>query len=351
MSDIQFPHQVELKVNLDDVKANLRGLKNKPGSTRPADITDQLRKKPGYVNTVTMTYALTQKDATMQKFYVVAYLVRKIAVEHLVERLKAGRVITKDQVLRDMRSRAQDTDIVATSSVMSLKCPLSTLRIDVPCRSLQCTHNQCFDAASFLQLQEQAPTWTCPVCNKTTYYESLTIDQYVQDILTNTSRNTEQVTIEPTGSWTKLSVPETPGLSNRTSRSTDDEDDDDDDLVEVSDFRIPPPHLKTEHIPSNIQTPPISSREQSAPSTASRFSNSTSGKRPASAVVDLTLSDDDEEEPVRPPKRQSLSASSNSNSSFLRRPSNMVSFGMPSRPSPNPYGSSAPNAFGGPQFR
>ncbi|KJK64470.1 PINIT domain protein [Aspergillus parasiticus SU-1] len=29
-SDIAFPHQVELKANLDEVKANLRGLKNKP---------------------------------------------------------------------------------------------------------------------------------------------------------------------------------------------------------------------------------------------------------------------------------------------------------------------------------
>ena len=60
-SDIAFPHQVELKVNLDDVKANLRGLKNKPGSTRPADITSFIRKKPNYNNQVTLTYALTQK--------------------------------------------------------------------------------------------------------------------------------------------------------------------------------------------------------------------------------------------------------------------------------------------------
>lgn len=59
--DITFPHQVELKANLDDVKANLRGLKNKPGSTRPADITSFIRKKSGYVNHVVMTYALTQK--------------------------------------------------------------------------------------------------------------------------------------------------------------------------------------------------------------------------------------------------------------------------------------------------
>lgn len=60
-SDISFPHQVELKANLDEVKANLRGLKNKPGTTRPADITNYIRKKAGYTNHVVMTYALTQK--------------------------------------------------------------------------------------------------------------------------------------------------------------------------------------------------------------------------------------------------------------------------------------------------
>ena len=60
-SDVAFPHQVELKVNLDDVKVNLRGLKNKPGSTRPADITSFIRRKPGYNNQIVLTYALTQK--------------------------------------------------------------------------------------------------------------------------------------------------------------------------------------------------------------------------------------------------------------------------------------------------
>jgi E3 SUMO-protein ligase PIAS1 len=60
-SDIAFPHQVELKANLDEVKANLRGLKNKPGTTRPADVTQYIRKKPGYPNNIVLTYALTQK--------------------------------------------------------------------------------------------------------------------------------------------------------------------------------------------------------------------------------------------------------------------------------------------------
>ena len=60
-SDIAFPHQVEIKANLDEVKANLRGLKNKPGTTQPADVTNYIRKKANYPNSIVMTYALTQK--------------------------------------------------------------------------------------------------------------------------------------------------------------------------------------------------------------------------------------------------------------------------------------------------
>jgi E3 SUMO-protein ligase PIAS1 len=60
--DIVFPHQSEIKVNGGEIKANLRGLKNKPGSTRPVDITKELRLNiPAYSNNVEMTYALTSK--------------------------------------------------------------------------------------------------------------------------------------------------------------------------------------------------------------------------------------------------------------------------------------------------
>lgn len=127
----------------------------------------------------------------------VVNLVKRHLVEELVAKLKSGKTIVKEQVVRESRlfqlrgsiaitdrrcsviSKSEDAEIVATSSIMSLKCPLSTLRIDVPCRSSVCSHNQCFDASSFLQLQEQAPTWTCPVCNKAATYEHLQVDQSV----------------------------------------------------------------------------------------------------------------------------------------------------------------------------
>lgn len=59
--NITFPHQSEIKVNGNEVKANLRGLKNKPGSTRPVDVTSYLRLKNDNRNLVEFTYALTNK--------------------------------------------------------------------------------------------------------------------------------------------------------------------------------------------------------------------------------------------------------------------------------------------------
>jgi E3 SUMO-protein ligase PIAS1 len=44
--DITFPSQIEVRINGDEIKANYKGLKNKPGSTRPADITATTSSSP-----------------------------------------------------------------------------------------------------------------------------------------------------------------------------------------------------------------------------------------------------------------------------------------------------------------
>lgn len=65
--DITFPSQIEVRINNEEVKANYKGLKNKPGSTRPADITDFVRMNPiNYRNTLLITYALTQKASPQE---------------------------------------------------------------------------------------------------------------------------------------------------------------------------------------------------------------------------------------------------------------------------------------------
>ncbi|KAM0311925.1 hypothetical protein ACHAO8_006787 [Botrytis cinerea] len=313
--DIAFPHQSEVKVNGGDVKANLRGLKNKPGSTRPVDITKELRLKvPGYQNTVEMTYALTTKAGLIngafvssEKFYFVLNVVRLIPVPDLVKKLQAGTKITKQSVINEMISKSRDVDIVATASVLSLKCPLSTLRIDLPIRSVACRHNQCFDATSYLQLQEQGPTWLCPICNNPAPFGTLVVDEYVKDILQNTSKSVDQVTVEPQGQWKLYNRPDT--ISSRPGVASSDFSDDDDDLIEVSPGgrKASTPITKNGISNGNLnQAPSTRDSLSAAPSNRSNpLNSSTGGKRPISEVIDL-CSSDEEESP--PPKRQMTSS-------------------------------------------
>lgn len=68
-----------------------------------------------------------------------------------------------------------DDDVVATSNVpVSLKDPASMMRMKLPARSSSCKHVQCFDCETFFALNEQVPTWSCPICK---YVHSLTCSQ------------------------------------------------------------------------------------------------------------------------------------------------------------------------------
>jgi len=294
--DIAFPHQSELKVNGGDVKANLRGLKNKPGSTRPVDLTSSLRLKSSYTNHIEFTWALTSK-----RYYLAVYICRAKSPAELVKDISTRRKIPKDSVISELNKKAQDPDVVATSQILSLKCPLSYMRLDVPCRSINCTHIQCFDATSYLQLQEQGPQWLCPICNKTAQFEHLAVDEYVRDILENTPKGLEAVTIEPNGRWSTKSQDQERSQSRRTANFDDDDDD-----LEVSEITV----INGKRVDaSKISTPSIStptSVKRGPSSSAPRGLGSTSSKRPAAAVIDLTLSsDEDDDEPIhRPAKRQ-----------------------------------------------
>ncbi|EDN93159.1 hypothetical protein SS1G_09024 [Sclerotinia sclerotiorum 1980 UF-70] len=272
--DIAFPHQSEIKVNTGEIKANLRGLKNKPGSTRPVDITKELRLKvPGYQNTVEMTYALTTKAGlngafvASEKFYLAIYVVRLVPVKELVKILEVGKKITKESVVND----------------------------------------------------KQGPTWSCPICNSSAPFETLVVDEYVKNILQSTSKSVDQVTVEPEGQWKLYNRPDT--ISSRPGvASSDFSDDDDDDLIELSPGgrKASTPITRTGTGTSNsigIQAQSARDSLSAAPSSRPNpLTSSTGAKRQISEVIDLCSSDDEEESPARPPpKKQFTSGSSGLN--------------------------------------
>jgi len=211
-----------------------------------------------------------------------------------------------------VRAKADDPDIIATSSVMSLKCPLSTMRMQLPCRGIACQHNQCFDATAYLQTQEQAPQWSCPTCNKICRIEDLALDEYVQDILDKTSKDTEQVTVEPNGDWRQVSKDDRERQSQASSKAAATKD------VKIHEIHDLDDMPDTNHRPNgfhragststaSFHTPDASSR---APSAAISTTQKQGKKRGADDVIDLTLDDDEEDEPPRQRiKRSSTGAS------------------------------------------
>ncbi|POS82731.1 hypothetical protein EPUL_003542, partial [Erysiphe pulchra] len=282
--DVAFPYQSELKVNGGEVKANLRGLKNRPGSTRPVDITDSIRYQP-----------------PNYKYYLMVFVTKMITVPTLVQKLVDGhKLITEKSIISEMVNKARDTDIIATASVLSLKCPLSTMRIDLPCRSFACRHMQCFDATSYLQLQEQGPTWSCPICNNPAPFETLAIDEYVQNILKKTPRHVEQVTIQPDGKW-ELNDKREASLKLRG--KTNDLDSDVVEIIETEGAIHSQLNYSKDFTQKSQPFSDGSFQNLDSIQSASRISSS---KRPIAIVIDLTSSGDEDEEPplIRSQKRQ-----------------------------------------------
>lgn len=121
-------------------------------------------------------------------------------------------------------------------------------------------------------------------------------NRYVLDILTNTPKDLEQVTIEPDGKWS------TPTPQSETRRQSSQHEasllDDDDLILGQVNSRTTSTPIRSGY---SYNTPAQDSREAS-----SMPRSGTSSKRPAAEVIDLTLSDD-EDNPPRPTKRQNTS--------------------------------------------
>ncbi|KAI0375084.1 hypothetical protein BV20DRAFT_960150 [Pilatotrama ljubarskyi] len=199
---IEFPPTCEVRVNGVQLNANLKGLKKKPGTAPPPDLGKSVRLAYGQTNRVEMIYVNSQQPTTPKKYYLAVMLVEVTTVEQLIDRLRKGKYKPKADILAEMRKAvADDDEIIAGHQKMSLKCPLSYMRITTPCRSSACVHPQCFDAMSWFSVMEQTTTWMCPVCEKVLNVEDLIIDGYFDDILKNTPESVEDVIVEADGQW------------------------------------------------------------------------------------------------------------------------------------------------------
>ncbi|KAH9518349.1 E3 SUMO-protein ligase pias1 [Bulinus truncatus] len=202
-----FPSQIQVRVN--NKPATLPNVipTNKPNVEpkrpgRPVDITNLCRLSPTVSNAITVSWAA---DFT-RSFCMAVYLVKKLTSDILLSRLKQFGNHHSDHtkaLIKEKLAQDPDSEIATTSLRVSLICPLGKMRIQIPCRASICTHLQCFDASTFLMMNERKPTWMCPVCDRPCPYDKLIIDGYFVEIFKQ-SPTCSDIIFHEDGSWSPM---------------------------------------------------------------------------------------------------------------------------------------------------
>ncbi|CAH8622519.1 unnamed protein product [Schistosoma margrebowiei] len=117
---------------------------------------------------------------------------------------------TKHELKSRLQKSSNDSDLcfedgdveLADYIPVCLLCPLTRTRIDLPVRSFNCSHLQCFDLHSYLTINMRRPRWSCPICSISAPFRDLRVDEFFMSILKNPrSVDVEFVQLDANGDW------------------------------------------------------------------------------------------------------------------------------------------------------
>ncbi len=190
----------------------------------------------------------------------------------------------KANVIHSFGQDDEDDDIVATCTMLSVRCPLGLVVIQLPARGLQCQHLQCFDLRTFLMNNRVARSraWECIVCYKKLSISDLRIDPFLKELLAQISNDEdlEEVEIFPDASWKKRRLEKSNQHASPETKKVKIED--------VHSLHTQDPMQPWVDLGSSV---PTSAR--GTPSVLLPSHSSTTARD--HAAIDLTLSSDDED--------------------------------------------------------
>ncbi|KAA8493551.1 E3 SUMO-protein ligase pli1 [Porphyridium purpureum] len=210
------------------------------GSDQSTDITDGILGREG--DTVSILF---ERNSNLPlkgscRFVVYACVVETRTYAHVLDKVREQSKTYYDG-LTDRARRAElelarlredgstsgtgdDDDLVVDNLVISLKCPLSLVRIKTPVRSTQCTHMQCFDLTTFVDYSKQTLKMDCPVCNKPARcMPSLLVISHVFEQLLVDFAHADEVSFNPR---TQVFSDVRPSARSRNAEASDSDDDD-----------------------------------------------------------------------------------------------------------------------------
>lgn len=163
-----WPVSTQVSVNGFNVPITQRA---PPGQANPSKV---LRELPANLFPFTRVGSNKVEVRTGESADVYAFMIHLVEVRDIndlvAEVTRASENITYEQAKQDVVKSFGDEDeddVVALSTILSVRCPLGLCVISLPARGLHCKHLQCFDLRTFLQFNKKARSraYRCTVCH------------------------------------------------------------------------------------------------------------------------------------------------------------------------------------------
>lgn len=200
-----FPTPIEVWFNNIQIKARFKGLKNKEGTVNPVDLTEHIKSWRAQ-NVLKIIHVFNKEPylayCALVRPYTPEEVLNNILIKPAIPYSMTKEYITK--IFQENDGDGDDTELITTSTIISLKCPISYSRIRYPIKSKRCDHLQCYDALWFLHSQVQVPNWVCPVCQIPVTLDELYICEFSMRILNSCASNVEQIELLPDFSWSPI---------------------------------------------------------------------------------------------------------------------------------------------------
>ncbi|KAI9315099.1 hypothetical protein BX666DRAFT_355876 [Dichotomocladium elegans] len=152
----------------DSINITINGIQPKlvkwSGKDKPADLAMYLKEGKNEL-------MIRQLDCACCYWFSIQVFVRETEsaiVNKIMSKvldINIGRNIINKLLGKSGSNEDDDLEVLQPTVRISLKCPISLMRIRIPVKGKDCRHPECFDLQSYLAISVENPKWRCPICS------------------------------------------------------------------------------------------------------------------------------------------------------------------------------------------
>lgn len=147
------------------------------------DITDFVLHSPRDLFTLQVVFSGDVAELEMWRGIIACVFVEEIGLARLGERIVGTYRKPRTMPGRGSSSHARsDRSLVnITEASVKIQCPITTLTMEIPVRSVLCEHLQCMELAAVLIQCVRQNVWNCPLCNAAMKPEDICVNYRLKD--------------------------------------------------------------------------------------------------------------------------------------------------------------------------